>query len=116
MQSSCEFTKGNDKQEILQKIKQEGTFKKRLEKNQTKSAYEVALSLIENEIDALDKKKSSLNINEDFKNDLENLNHLKYEINLTSSELGKLSLRKDLIAIWIQFKKHLKIWCNTIIR
>jgi len=93
----CEFTKGNDKQEILQKIKQEGTFKKRLEKNQTKSAYEVALSLIENEIDALDKKKSSLNINEDFKNDLENLNHLKYEINLTSSELGKLSLRKDLI-------------------
>lgn len=93
----CEFTKGNDKQEILLKIKQEDTFRKRLEKNQTKSAYEVALSLIDNEIEVLDKKKSSLNINENFEKDLENLNHLKYKINLTSSELGKLSLRKDLI-------------------
>ncbi len=93
----CEFTKGSDKQEILQKIKQEDTFRKRLEKNQTKSAYEVALSLIDNEIEVLDKKKSSLNLNENFEKDLESLNHLKYKINLTSSELGKLSLRKDLI-------------------
>ncbi|MCP3941868.1 MAG: DUF2326 domain-containing protein [Desulfobacteraceae bacterium] len=93
----CEFIKGSDKQEILQKIKQEDTFRKRLEKNQTKSAYEVALSLIENEIEVLDKKKSNLNINEDFEKDLQNLNHLKYQINLTSSELGALNLRKDLI-------------------
>lgn len=93
----CEFTKGDNKQEILQKIKQEDTFRKRLEKNQTKSAYEVALALIENEIEVLDKRKSNLNINENFKNDLSNLNQLKYRINLLSSELGKLSIRKDLI-------------------
>ncbi len=36
----CEFTKGNSKQEILTKIKQEDTYKNRLEKNQTKTAYE----------------------------------------------------------------------------
>ena len=93
----CEFTKGNSKQEILHKIKQEDTFRKRLEKTQTKSAYEVALSLIENEIEVLDKRKSNLNINENFENDLKNLNQLKYQINLLSSELGKLSIRKDLI-------------------
>lgn len=93
----CEFTKGDNKQEILQKIKQEDTFRKRLEKTQTKSAYEVALSLIENEIEVLDTKKSNLNINENFENDLKNLNQLKYQINLLSSELGKLSIRKDLI-------------------
>jgi len=93
----CEFTKGNNKQEILQKIKQEDSFKKRLEKIQTKSAYEAALSLIEFEIETLNKKKANLNINEHFEADLEELNQLKYQINLQSSEISKLNIRKDLI-------------------
>ncbi len=93
----CEFTNGNQKQVILQKIKQEYTFKYRLEKNQTKSAYEVALSLIENEITILDNKKSSLNINDNFAKDLENLNKLKYNINLLSSSISQLEIRKNLI-------------------
>jgi uncharacterized protein YydD (DUF2326 family) len=93
----CEFTKGNNKQEILQKIKQENTFKNRLEKIQTKSAYEAALSLIEIEIETLNKKKANLNINEHFEEDLGKLNHLKYQINLLSSEISKLNIRKDLI-------------------
>jgi len=94
----CEFTNGNQKQVILQKIKQENTFKGRLEKNQTKSAYEVALSLIENEITILDSKKNSLNINDNFARDLENLNKIKYNINLLSSTISKLEIRKNLIA------------------
>lgn len=93
----CEFTKGNNKQEILQKIKQENSFKNRLEKIQTKSAYEAALSLIEIDIETLNKKKTNLNINEHFEADLEELNQLKYQINLQSSEISKLNIRKDLI-------------------
>ena len=93
----CEFTKGNNKQEILQKIKQEDSFKNRLEKIQTKSAYEAALSLIEIDIETLNKKKANLNINEHFEEDLEKLNQLKYQINLQSSEISKLNIRKDLI-------------------
>jgi len=93
----CSFDDGNQKQEILQQIKQEDTFKKRLEKTQTKSAYEVALSLIENKIEMLDKKKNNLNINENFEKDLEELNQLKYSINLLSSDISKLSMRRDLI-------------------
>lgn len=93
----CDFTQGNQKQVVLQKIKQEDTFKKRLEKHQTKSAYEVALSLINNQIEKLDKKKLNLNINEHFEKDLEKLNKLKYNINFLSSEISKLSIRKDLI-------------------
>jgi len=93
----CEFTKGNNKQEILQKIKQEDSFKNRLEKIQTKSAYEAALSLIEIDIETLNKKKANLNINEHFEADLEKLNQLKYQINLQSSEINKLNIRKDLI-------------------
>ncbi len=93
----CEFTKGNSKQEILTKIRQEDTYKTRLEKNQTKTAYETALSLINNDIEVLNKKKSSFNLNENFEKDLDRLNRVKYEINKISSVIGKLNIRKELI-------------------
>lgn len=93
----CEFTKGNSKQEILIKIKQEETYKNRLEKNQTKTAYETALSLINNDIEELNKKKSSFNLNENFEKDLVRLNQVKYEVNKLSSIIGKLNIRKNLI-------------------
>jgi uncharacterized protein YydD (DUF2326 family) len=93
----CDFTKGNSKQEILTKIRQEDTYKTRLEKNQTKTAYETALSLINNDIETLNKRKSSFNLNENLESDLDKLNKVKYEINKTSSTIGKLNIRKDLI-------------------
>ena len=93
----CEFTKGNSKQEILTKIKQEDTYKNRIEKNQTKTAYETALSLINNDIEELNKKKSSFNLNENFEKDLDKLNQVKYEVNKLSSIIGKLNIRKNLI-------------------
>ncbi len=93
----CEFTKGNNKQELLSKIKQEDTFRKRLEKVQTKSAFEATLSLIEGEIEELNNKKSKLNLNENFEADLDALNQIKYLINKQSSEISKLNIRRDLI-------------------
>lgn len=93
----CEFTKGNSKQEILAKLRQEDTYKSRLEKNQTRTAYETALALIENDILELNKRKASFNLNENFEADLDKLNNLKYEINKLSSIIGKLNIRKELI-------------------
>lgn len=93
----CEFNEGNQKQEILQNIRQEDNFKKRLEKFQTKSAYETTLSLIENDIEKLNVKKSKLNLNENFDSDLNKLNQTKYEINKLSSEISKINIRKELI-------------------
>ena len=93
----CDFTRGNSKQEILIQIRQENTFKNRLEKNQTKTAYETALSLINNDIDVLNNKKSSFSLNENFEKYLDKLNQIKYEINKTSATIGKLNIRKDLI-------------------
>lgn len=93
----CDFSKGSSKQKILQDIQQESTFKNRLERIQTKSAYEAALAIVESEIEELDKKKSSLNINEHFEDDLNKLNKVRYDINRVSNELGNLNLRKDLI-------------------
>lgn len=93
----CEFNEGNQKQGILQNIRQEDNFKKRLEKFQTKSAYETTLSLIENDIEVLNVKKSKLNLNENFDSDLNKLNEIKYEINKLSSEISKINIRKELI-------------------
>jgi len=93
----CEFNKGNSKQEILKKLQLEYTYKKRLEKQQTKTAYETALSLIDSEIEELNKKKSNFNLNENLEADLDKLNTINYQINNTSSRLSKLTIRRDLI-------------------
>lgn len=93
----CDFSQGSSKQKILQDIQQENVFKNRLEKVQTKSAYEAALAIVETEIDELNRKKSSLNINENFERDLNKLNKVRYEINRVSNDLSNLNLRKDLI-------------------
>lgn len=93
----CEFGSGTEKQEILEKIKREQSFKTRLQKVQTKSAYEAKLAIVDSEIEELNHKKSNLNINEDFEKDLNNLNDLKYLINKSSSKVSKLNLRKELI-------------------
>ncbi len=93
----CEFTKGDSKQEILIKLQQEDIYRRRLEKKQTKAAYETALALIINDIDQLDKRKSSFNLNENFENDLDKLNQVKYQVNKVSSDIGKLNIRRDLI-------------------
>lgn len=93
----CEFNKGNTKQEILSKLKQENTYKNRLEKQQTRTAYETALSLINNKIEELNKQKANFNLNENFEADLDKFNNLKYEINKISSEISKLNIRRNLI-------------------
>lgn len=92
-----EFSQGNSKQVILAKLKQEENFKARLEKSQTKNAYETALSLIESDIERLDIQKSNFNLNENFESDLDKLTEIKYKINSASSELSNLNIRKELI-------------------
>ena len=93
----CDFNKGIIKQDILFKFKQEYNYKSRLEKQQTKTAYETTLSLINNKIEELNKQKANFNLNENFEADFNKLNNLKYQINKTSSEISKLNIRRNLI-------------------
>ena len=93
----CTFDDADKKQSITARLSQEQNYKDRLEKDQTKNSYEVALDLIENEIELLNQKKSLLNINENFLGDLNLLNQTKYEINKSSSIISRLSIRKDII-------------------
>ncbi len=93
----CNFEQGDTKQELRSQIDIEEKFKRRLESEQTKSAYETALALLESEIEELERQKASLNLNPNFEADLDTLNKVKYQVNLTSSEISRLQLRKDLI-------------------
>ncbi|GMU85892.1 MAG: hypothetical protein AMXMBFR48_11340 [Ignavibacteriales bacterium] len=93
----CEFNNGDTRQDILAKIRQEEIYKNRLEKDQTKTAYESALALIDSKIEDLNQKKSSFNLNENFEQDLSELNRVKYRINKIGSDIGKLNIRRSLI-------------------
>jgi uncharacterized protein YydD (DUF2326 family) len=93
----CSFSESKFKQELIEKIRLESLFKARLEKTQTKSAYETTLSILNREIGELNKRKSAFGLNETFEADLEKLNRVKYEITLLSEEVSRLNLRRDLI-------------------
>ncbi|WP_025729848.1 DUF2326 domain-containing protein [Atopobacter phocae] len=93
----CGYDSGAKKQALTNRIKQEKAYKERIEKKQKKNSYEVALAIIEDEIVELNNKKSLLNINENFEEDLNMLNEIKYKINRISSLITKLEIRRDII-------------------
>ena len=93
----CNFNEGAKKQALISKINQEEIFRERLEKKQSKTTYEIALALVNDEIEALGEKKSSFNLNETLEQDLEQLNIVKYNINKISSLISKLEIRRSLI-------------------
>jgi len=106
-----DFDFGHDKLLIVEKLKQEDTFKKRLEKFQTKSAYETALSLIDDDILILNNRKTNFNLNKNFESDLDKLNNIKYLINKKSSELSSLQIKNDLI---VEAEQDLKSHSSNI--
>lgn len=93
----CDFRDGDQRQALLADIKIEQAFKGRLEKEQTRSVYETALSILENEISELDRRKAGFNLNENFEADLAALNQVRYHMNVLSGEIGKLNIRRQLI-------------------
>ena len=53
--------------------------------------------MVDDEINVLNEKKVSFNLNETLEEDLEQLNIVKYNINRTSALISKLGIRKNLI-------------------
>lgn len=93
----CDFESGDLKQNLRTQISTEEKFKERLEAQQTKSGYETALNLLNIDIERLEARKEVFNLNPNFEEQLNRLNQIKYQINVTSSEIGRLELRKSLI-------------------
>lgn len=93
----CNVEHGERKQELLTKLRIEQSFKDRLERENTRSAYESALAILDGEIEKLAKRKSSFNLNENLESELEALNGLRYRISVVGAELSRLDLRRNLI-------------------
>jgi len=85
------------KQQLHSLIKIEEDLQKRLRKEYTLSKVEQSLIIINRNIENLEKKKSHFNLNENYENDLQKLNHIKSDINRLSTLIGQLELRKELI-------------------
>jgi len=93
----CNYEDGSRRQELLSKIQAETRYKDRLENKETKSAYKSALDVINADIEKMDKKKKSLNVNPELDNDIQTLNEVKRDLNHISSDITTLSIRKNII-------------------
>lgn len=93
----CDYDEGSRREELLANIKSEFNYMKRLEKHGTKNSYKVALQDIDREITKLEQKKSSLNINPQLDQDLDELTSIKEELNSVSSAITSLRIRRDVI-------------------
>ncbi|TKI85070.1 DUF2326 domain-containing protein [Bacillus mycoides] len=87
----------SDRTFLMKKLKVEQNFKGRLEKKQSKTELELQLDIIKDHINRLEKQKNDLNINENYDEDLQELNKLKYKISRLSSKISELSLRREIL-------------------
>ncbi|WMT41186.1 DUF2326 domain-containing protein [Paenibacillus sp. D2_2] len=87
----------SDRSHLNTKLKGEQEYKKRLEKQHSKNELELQLDIVKNNIIILEKRKNNLNINENYKQELEELNDLKYRVSIVSSRISELSLREQLL-------------------
>jgi uncharacterized protein YydD (DUF2326 family) len=92
-----EFSEMDEKQRLSEEKKAEERIQKYLVKTNNFSLIEQALSFTNAKINELNSKKDTFNINETYSDDIEKLNHTKYELNRLLSEVGRLEMRKDLI-------------------
>ncbi|WP_434328993.1 DUF2326 domain-containing protein [Mycoplasma capricolum] len=71
--------------------------KKLLSYNLDKQVYIETLKIIDNEINELNKKKETLNIDEDFQRNLDAFNEIKHNISMISNKIDLLEIRKNSI-------------------
>lgn len=93
----CDTAKGEEKQQLVEKKSQEENYKKRIENGKSKTVYTTFLKQIEIDIQKLNEQKDSFGINEEFENDLSDLDNVRYSIDKLTSEINILKTRKNLI-------------------
>jgi uncharacterized protein YydD (DUF2326 family) len=98
----CPYKDGFLREKIFADITVNRNLMKRCERTRTKNDYKTALDLIDTEIEKLEIKKSTMNINPDLEKDLDELDKVKTRMNSISSNINSLSIRKDIINETIQ--------------
>lgn len=93
----CDVSNGEQRQLLVEKIKQEESYKNRVENGMSLLTYKSALEQILSNIKVLNQKKDDFGINADFEKDLDLLDDVRYRINSVSSEISTLNIRRELI-------------------
>lgn len=93
----CNVEFADEKQRLLQRLSEETSFKARLEVQQTRSAYEAALSLLNDRIEALTARRTEFKLNTTLEADLDRLGDTKFRISMLGSELARAKLRRELV-------------------
>jgi uncharacterized protein YydD (DUF2326 family) len=91
------FENAEERNKLLVAIQNEKNFKNRISQNNTKSIYEISISILDKDIEQLNKQKENLNINENFRNDVDKLNEIKYELMKSANKLTNYEIRKNII-------------------
>ncbi|TNE68185.1 DUF2326 domain-containing protein [bacterium] len=86
-----------EKQRLSADKTKEENFQKRLKKEGELSLIEQQLTFLEGKVKDLDNRKKSFNLNENYQQDIDKLNQVKYALNKASSELSRVLIRKELI-------------------
>jgi uncharacterized protein YydD (DUF2326 family) len=87
----------SSKDKLVRKKNIEEKLQTRLRKENNLSQINQSLIIINKEIEELIKKKDLFNLNEKYEDELEKLNRIKFEINVISTSISRLELRKELI-------------------
>lgn len=85
------------KQKLTESKKIEERVLQRLKKEFSESEILQALEIINHDIDELNNLKNSFNLNENYEKDIEELNNIKSRLNHISTQIGRLSIRRELI-------------------
>lgn len=86
------------KDQLVRDKNLEGKIQTRLRKDNNLPQIKQSLIIINNRIKDLNEAKNKFNINEDYENELAQLNNIIENLNKSSSELSRLELRKELIS------------------
>lgn len=98
----CDFDQGNEKQNLLIQLRTELAFKARLEARQTKSAYEISLLLVMDEIRELEVRRAAFKQSADLERKVGLLGDLKYRKSAAGASLTRLRLRRSLVSEAVQ--------------
>lgn len=93
----CNVDFSDEKQRLLQRLLEGTRFKSRLETQQTRSAYEAALSLLKDRIEILNARRTDFKLNSTLEADLEKLSNTKHRISVIGTELARAQLRRELV-------------------
>jgi uncharacterized protein YydD (DUF2326 family) len=91
------YPNAEKKRSLIEDKKVEDRLYNRLISDNSESKIQQFLNIVERDIEQLEKKKNSFNINENYKSDLESLNEVRASLNFLYAKQSQLSLRKELI-------------------